>query len=157
MKYIKCAIGNNEMNLRVEKSASFSKRAACAEIIAEAVMGNDGIYRPWAYDIHYTIFILSTYTDFVFPEEWGDNELFSFSRTAVFKEIESLIDEKELKEVEDWVGLLVEYRQKCYENNILSRFVAEMKNTIGLIVEGLKEDPEIINLLKNIPLENKLQ
>ena len=157
MKTIECKIDGKNVKIQAKRSALFSKRVAAANVISEAVVSKDGEFRPWAFDVHFVIFILSAYSDFVFPENWGDNEISQFMRSESYKSILNEIDPDEIHEVFEWATDLIEYRKKCYENNVLSRMAEGAKEIFKTFQEELMREPEIVELLGSMIDRKNLQ
>jgi len=156
-KIIDCKVNEKIIKVQVKKTVPYSKRVGAANVIAEAIVLEDGNYYPWLFNIHHTIFVLSTYTDFVFPENWKDDDIMQFAASDSYKNILSIIDGNELDEVVEWAKELIDYRKKCYENNMLSRLVIGAKEIFKIFQEELMKDPEAIELLGSMINKKILQ
>ena len=156
-KIIKCLINGENVGIEVKQTAPYLKRAGAAKAIAEAVISNEGEYRPWLFNVHYAIFVLTVYTNFVFPENWGDNEVVAFMATKEYNSITSYINSEELCEMLAWVDSLVEYRKKCYEDNAFARLISVGKELLLMLQDELAKNPEFLASLGLLPNANKLQ
>jgi len=157
MKIVECNVDGKLVKIEVKKTIPYIKRVAASNVIAEAIMSENGEYHPWAFDIHFTIFILSAYTDFIFPESWDDNEVYKFSRSAQFEVIFETINDNERKEVCEWVEKLVEYRKKCFEKNAVSRLLDTAKEFFKVFQEMLLNNPDILDAFGSLPELKNLQ
>lgn len=128
--------GKTEKKLNVREHVPHTVRAACARIIAEAVVSERGGYQPDMLKIHMAIFILTNYADFKFPAKWGDDDVADFvDHHEAYKNILSIIDSAELEEMTQWTADLIEYRKHTYAptgvNQALWALVDFVKESMG--------------------------
>jgi len=147
---VKCVVNGEEVVVAVKETIPFMEQKKIAKTLSEAVVTTQGEYKVYNFEPLWAFFVLSNYTDFVFPEDWGDNEIMDFcnEQNSAWREICACIRYEELERIGLWAKSLIEYRKECYKMNSFDRMIERLENFLTQTFEGIKEHPEMLDKLR---------